>query len=89
MYQTVGLYEFRDAFQSRKDNFSYEGLEVLYNYLEDAGYTELDVIALCGEFTESIIKEALDCYDLDSIEELEANTTVLHVDDENIIYANY
>ena len=56
--QTVSFTDFYDAFQAiRPDNFSYAGLEVLYDYLwqlsEDIGEDiELDVISLCGEFTE-------------------------------------
>ena len=41
----------------REDHFSYEGFNALYNYLEE--YSEctgedfkIDVIALCGDFTE-------------------------------------
>lgn len=58
MKTTVNLYEFRQAFQNiRPDNFSYEGLEVLFDYLEecenDLGEEyELDVIALCCDFSE-------------------------------------
>jgi hypothetical protein len=41
----------------RKENFSYEGLRLLFDYLEeveaDSGVEiELDVIALCCDFTE-------------------------------------
>jgi len=37
MKQTINLYQFRDAFRdcSRKDNFSYEGLESLFNWFEE------------------------------------------------------
>lgn len=36
MKTTVQLSDFRDAFQRvRPDNFSYDGLEVLFDYLED------------------------------------------------------
>lgn len=58
MKTTVYLNEFRNAFQAiRPNNFSYEGLEVLFNYLteleNDTGEDmELDVIALCCNFSE-------------------------------------
>ena len=58
MKQTINEYQFRDAFMSiRPDNFSYEGAKALYEYLEsyedDTGEEiELDVIALCCEYTE-------------------------------------
>ena len=50
---------------------------------------ELDVIAICCDFTECTIKEVLRDYQLESLEELEQNTTVLKIDDETIIYQNY
>ena len=63
MKQTVSLSDFRDAFQSiRPDNFSYEGLEALFDWLEELDAdceTELDVIALCCEYSEH--ETALDC----------------------------
>ena len=91
----IGLYEFREAFShcDRKDNFSYDGLEVLFDYLDDLsdcfGNIKLDVIAICCEYTESTIVEALECYDLTSLEELQDNTLVLNVDSDTIIYQNY
>ena len=95
MYQTIGFCQFTDAFNAvRPNNFSYEGLQVLFNYLEqyeddtDQGM-ELDVIAICCDFTECTIKEALNDYDLESLKELEDNTTVLKIDDDKIIYQNY
>lgn len=91
MYQTITLSEFRDSFHrmNRGNQFSYEGLEVLFDYLEEFDNMELDIIALCCEFTECSIDEALKDYDLESIEELENNTLVLKVDDDTIIYQNY
>jgi predicted ArsR family transcriptional regulator len=56
---TVSIYDFRSAFQIvGRENFSYEGLGVLFDYLEamedDMGEEiELDVIALCCEYYES------------------------------------
>lgn len=59
MYINIGFCQFQDAFHNmdRKDNFSYNGLRTLYDYLEqleeDTGETiELDVIALCCEYSE-------------------------------------
>ncbi len=96
MYQTIGFCQFTDAFNSvRPNNFSYEGLQVLFDHLEEYEGAdsemglELDVIAFCCDFTESSIEEVLKDYDLESIGELEQNTTVLKIDDENIIYQNY
>lgn len=58
MYQNINWHNFQDAFQSiRPNNFSYEGLRALFDYLEqleeDTGEEiELDVIALCCEYSE-------------------------------------
>ena len=65
-------YQFCEAFRQagRNDQFSYEGLEVLFDYLdelsEDTGEPiELDVIALCCEYYESSIQELIDNYNID------------------------
>ena len=60
MKQTIkNVYQFRDAFAEagRKDQFSYEGLQVLWDYLEgyeqDTGEElECDVIGFCCDFCE-------------------------------------
>lgn len=59
MKTNVSKSDFRDAFQQmgRGDNFSYDGLGALYDWIEelDEGCgteSELDVIAYCCEFTE-------------------------------------
>ena len=66
------VYQFREAFRlaERMDQFSYEGLEVLFDYLdnlsEDIGEPiELDVIALCCDYYESSIEELIDNYNID------------------------
>ena len=65
-------HQFREAFRlaGRMDQFSYEGLEVLFDYLdnlsEDTGEPiELDVIALCCDYYESSIQELIDNYNID------------------------
>ena len=65
-------YQFSEAFRiaGRMDQFSYEGLEVLFDYLEelseDTGESiELDVVALCCEYYESSIEELIKNYNLD------------------------
>ena len=37
MKQTITLHTFRDAFykMGRKDNFSWEGLKILFDYIEE------------------------------------------------------
>ncbi len=58
MYQTIGFSQFVDAFRShdRYDQFGYNALQALFAYIEeyeqDSGQPmELDVIALCCEFS--------------------------------------
>ena len=69
--QTVTESDFRDAFQAiRPNNFSYGGLTALYEYLwelsEDIGEDiELDVISLCGEYTEYDEEQARREFDID------------------------
>ena len=73
MYQTIGLNEFRNAFQGHeRTNFSYEGLEVLFNYIEEnyGDSYELDVIALCCEYCEMTYAEIFNYYDDISDEDL-------------------
>ena len=69
------VHQFREAFRlaGRGDQFSYEGLEVLFDYLdnlsEDIGEPiELDVVALCCDYYESSIEELIDNYNIDASE---------------------
>ncbi len=71
MKTTVNFSEFRDSFQQiRPDNFSYEGLRHLFSWLEqyeeDTGEeVELDVIAICCDFSEDYFQNIADQYGLD------------------------
>lgn len=72
MKQTVYLSDFRDAFarMGRKDQFSYEGLELIYDYIteyeQDSGEEiELDVIGLCCEWSEDTPEEIIKIYKID------------------------
>jgi hypothetical protein len=71
MKQTVDFYEFRRSFELiRPDNFSSEGLSVLWDYLEsyedDSGVElELDVIAICCDFSEDYAENIAQAYDFD------------------------
>ena len=66
---TINLTEFRDHFYGiRPDNFSSEGLRVLFDYLEELDEScgeesELDVIGLCCDFAESDWKTIAADYD--------------------------
>ena len=92
MKQTVHESDFRNAFVTyrREDNFSYLGLSALYwwlrNFEEDAGKEiELDVIALCCDFTEyDDLDEFHESYDKDeykTIEDIADKTTVIPIGD--------
>lgn len=95
MIQTVNFNTFHDEFTSRRpDNFNYSGLRALYDFLEQLGEDtgeaiELDVIAICCDFSQYTEEEALKAYDMESIEELQQNTTVIHCDDDTIIIQDF
>ncbi len=88
--EEVTLSYFMDRFNEvRPKNFSYEGLEALYNYLEqlseDIGEDiELDVIAICCEYSEyDSLEEVLEDYPtIETKEDLEANTVVINIPNE-------
>ena len=68
MKTTVNFYAFRDEFVSagRKDQFSYDGLEMLFNYCEEVDPDmELDVVALCCEYQESTWQDIAMSYSID------------------------
>ena len=82
----VSTYDFHNAFNAMSpDDFSYDALEALYTYLDDLSDDigeplELDVIAICCDFVEyTTVAEALAAYSLESLEELQDNTTVLEL----------
>jgi len=106
MKQTVGFYEFHNAFQGiRPNNFSYEGQQALFDYLEnyeeDSGQEmELDVIALCCDYSEYTLAEINQDYGYlsengefeslsDAVECLRDNTTVIEVDDDMVIVQDF
>lgn len=71
MIQTVNLHDFREAFRScRPESFSYDGLEILFDYFEqyedETGENiELDVIAICCDFSEDSPETIADYYAID------------------------
>jgi len=96
--QTINQYQFTEAFrQIRPDNFSYEGQKALFEffeeYSEDTGEPfELDVIAICCDFTEyESLAEFNEDYstsheDWDSVYD---GTWVIPLDDGRAIVANF
>ena len=72
MKTTISKYDFEQAFKQadRKENFSYEGLGLLFDYLEEYEEStgteiELDVIALCCEYSEDTWEDIADNYSID------------------------
>ena len=89
---TITLSMFRDYFlrsEQYKNNFSYEGLEALYNYLEeyseDLGEDiEMDVIGFSCDYVEyNDIQEFQKDYgeEYKTIEDIEERTTVIKIKD--------
>jgi len=71
MIQTIGFSQFCDAFNhaGRKDQFSYQAKRVLFDYLDETGEGndeyDLDVIALCCEYSESTVQDVASDYSID------------------------
>jgi hypothetical protein len=70
MYQTINLHDFRKAFHEiRPNNFSYEGLGILFDYFEQledeiGEKIELDVIAICCDYSEDSLSNIVDYYSI-------------------------
>ena len=87
MKTTINQNDFLDAFKKlRPNNFSYEGLIALYNYLEDYEQgvdevLELDVIAFCCDYTEyENLEEYKKSYSsINSIKDIEDATTYIPI----------
>ena len=99
MIQTITKSEFTSAFHKmdRGNNFTYEGLIALYDYLEEyedstGEQIELDVIAICCEYNEyESLEEFQEDYseDYQSIEEIEHATQVIMIDDTSFIIQQF
>jgi hypothetical protein len=108
MKTTVSRYDFERAFvdADRKENFSYEGLKVLFDYLEDyeeqtGEEIELDVIALCCDYSEDnpddiIANYSIDVEGLDDDEKIDAvrdylndNTTLVGETSTGFVYLSF
>ena len=89
MKQSINMYAFERAFRNfERDNFSYEGLKALFEYLEEyeegtGEEIELDVIALCCEYMEcDSLKEYNDAYDTkySEIDPIQDDTTLIKIE---------
>lgn len=102
MIQTINLHDFRQAFHNmgRGEQFSYEALELIYNYLEEIDPDfDLDVIAICCDFEEMTPQEIADSYGIE-IEEgenlegavlchLSHNTMVVGETSDTIVFQSF
>ena len=79
MKKEISLYEFKDAFAKvNSDNFSYEGYEALYNYLdgsEEFIFNPIEVAMRYKEFSD--LDSLLDNHAIDSLKELRGLTEVI------------
>ena len=108
MKTTVYFSEFRDLFQQiRPDNFSYQGQKILFDYFEEyeestGEEVDLDVIAICCDFSEDSFENIADQYgiELDAemdedyqkqqvIEHLEGEGAYLGDSTNGIVYRNF
>jgi hypothetical protein len=72
MKTTISVYDFRDAFYKagRGSQFSYEALELIFDYMEeyeqDLGEEiELDVIGICCDISEASPEDIAEDYSID------------------------
>lgn len=105
MKQTVNFNKFSLAFENmgRGDDFSDDALRALFDYFEDINENmELDVIAICCEYSEDTYADVAenysldisDCADDDEIRELvidylNNHTSVVAELDDTIVYAQF
>ena len=107
MKTTISVYDFRDAFTraGRQNQFSYEALGLIYEYLENqerdlAEEYELDVIGLCCELSEEMPDEIAANYSIELDDEqnkfsdvldylLDVTTVIGTTDDGRIIYVQF
>ena len=92
------MYDFERAFKRcERDNFSYDGLKALFEYLEEyeegtGEEVELDVIALCCDYAEY---DSLSEYNADygtkysEIDAIQDDTTLIKIDDNSFIIQQY
>ena len=97
MITTVSNYEFTQMFKAiRPDNFSYAGLDAMFDYFEEyedatGEQIELDVIGICCDFSEyaNIEEVAEDYEDIETLEDLQDRTTVIELAGEGLIIRDF
>ena len=99
MKKIINFYDFERAFinMGRENQFTYEGKKSLFEYLEQyedstGEEIELDIIALCCEYTEfENIQEFQNDYtnEYKSFEDIEHNTMLIPVKDKSFIIQDF
>lgn len=107
MFTRVTLSDFRDAFRAagRKDQFSYDGLRVIFDYMEDLEDSigepiELDVVAICCDYAEMTPEEIIEAYSIpyDAAEDdlwetvrcfLEDRTSIVGETNDTFVFAQF
>lgn len=106
MKTTVSRYDFERAFvdAGRKEQFSYEGMGLLFDYFEEYEEStgeeiDLDVIAICCEYSEDTLEDIANNYGIDLVEVdedeqqehvrdyLDAHTTLIGETPTGFVYA--
>lgn len=104
--KTIGKHEFIKEFKEiRPNNFTDEGLDYLYDYLDFQGENiELDVIALCCEYEQATTQDVIEMFrdhfegvdpedvsTFEAVQVLERETTVIRWDGYNdvIIFCSF
>jgi len=93
MHTQVNFEGFKQAFidKDRYDQFSNNALECIFEYYEEveentAESIELDVIAICFDWSEEPLQWVLDEYAVESFEELQEHTRAYMTDNNVIVY---
>lgn len=103
LVKTVTFNDFLEEFENygRENQFSYEGKKALFDCLEELSEDlgepiELDVIAICCDFTEySNLEEFNNDYsytiseDIDDIKDIQNYTIVIPIDKQSFIIQNF
>ena len=91
------FYDFVQAFENhnRQNQFTRAGLSALYDFLEEYSEElgenlELDVIALCCDFTEfPRVSDALKEYNFSHYDELASSTLIIPTDDGGLLIQEF
>ena len=98
MIKTINEYDFSKAFHNmgRGEQFSSCGLSALFEYFEmledESDQMELDVIAICCEYTEyDSLAEFQEDYgsEYESIHDIRGETELIEIDDDSFIIAQF